>query len=141
AHQVRMIAERNAEQVEHLALMPVGRAPHAEHGVDFRIRAAHFAFDADALVSFYGVQMIDDLEAGLVRMPVDGGQPAEANIFLFILEIAAQVDDLRRVRNMGRFAEGFDGFQNGGMTHRSALFRATSCGSSPDQSSTPFLYT
>ena len=40
SHHVRMIAEFYAEYIEHLALMPVGRAPHAVDGIDFGLLAA-----------------------------------------------------------------------------------------------------
>src|SRR5579863_7057116 len=50
AHHVRMIAERDAEQIEYFAFMPVGRAPDAVNGIDLGLLAVHFAFDAHARV-------------------------------------------------------------------------------------------
>src|SRR5580658_5248065 len=73
ARHVRMIAEGDAEQIEHLAFMPVGGAPDAINGVDLGTRAMHFAFDAQARIPFNRVQEIDDLKSRLRRMPVHRG--------------------------------------------------------------------
>src|ERR1700691_4198770 len=138
AHQVWMITELDAEKIEHLALMPIGGAPDAIYGIDLGIVAVHFTFDAQAGIPFDRVEMIDDFKSRLGRIPVNGGEAAEADKFFFVLKIAAETDDVRRVCDVGDFAERLFGFENGRMAHLLILFRK-SCGSSPDQSSTPFL--
>src|SRR5204862_1011729 len=50
AAQVGMVAEVDAEQVERLALEPVGRAPHCRDRVNLRIFAAQAAFEAQPLI-------------------------------------------------------------------------------------------
>src|SRR5882757_5021072 len=100
-----MVAERDAEQVENLAFVPIGRVPDAVNRVDRRIGPAHFAFDADARITFYRVQMRNDFKARLRRMPVDRGESTKPDIVLFVLEIAGKSDDLRGIGNMGDFAK------------------------------------
>ena len=112
AHQVGMIAETDAEHVEDFALIPVGPAPDARDRIDLRIRAAQPALHAQPLIALDRMQMIDHFKARLGRMPVDRGHRAQADELLFVLEIAAQIDDPRRVGDERRFAERFDGFEN-----------------------------
>ena len=75
-----MVPEHDAEQVENLALIPVGRLPNARDGVDLGIRAAHLALHANSFVLLDGVQVIDYFEPGLRGMPIDGRDPAQASV-------------------------------------------------------------
>src|SRR5271165_5816029 len=51
AAQVGMFQEAYAEQVEHLALIPVRGAPHGGHGIDNRVNSPQPAFQAHALLA------------------------------------------------------------------------------------------
>ena len=81
------------------------------------------------------MQMINNFEAGLGRMQVYRRDAAQADELLGVLEIPAQIDDARRVRNRCRFAEGLSGFEDGGVIHLETSFLSTA------QSSAPFFQT
>src|SRR5881409_2575304 len=56
ATEVRMVPKSDAEQVEHLALIPIGGAPNRSHRIDFRLIAGQGAFQSYPLVALHRVQ-------------------------------------------------------------------------------------
>src|SRR5882757_3808607 len=73
AARVGVAAEVNAEEVEDLALVEVGRGPDAGDAVDDRVGAIEA--DDQTKTGFEAMRknVIGDLEAGLGGIPVDGG--------------------------------------------------------------------
>ena len=65
AAQIGMIEEAHAEEVEHLALIPVGATPDSGDGIDRGVGARKAALQAQPLIAFDAVQVIDNLEARL----------------------------------------------------------------------------
>ena len=87
--------------------------------------------------------MVNHFEARLGRMPVHGGNRAQTDEFLVVLEIAAQIDDLRRVGDQRGFAERLDGFENRRMASlwTSPPYDVLGNLLGTDQSSAPFFHT
>ena len=93
APQVGMVAKAYAEHIEYFTLIPIGRAPHASHRIDFALRFENPAFQADPLVPIERVQIVYDLKARFGGSPIDrrdGAQPDEA---LLAFEETAHLDD------------------------------------------------
>ena len=84
-----MVGETDSEQIEGLTLIPVGAAPHARNRFDLVVLAEP-ALQADSLVLRYGMQEVDDLEARIGGIPVDGGDAAEAVELLLMLALLAK---------------------------------------------------
>ena len=62
--QVRIGYGSDAEQIENFAFVPIGPAPDAVDGIDFRVLAADLAFQAQAFVALERMQMIDNFKRG-----------------------------------------------------------------------------
>src|ERR1035438_2013690 len=95
AAQIRMVEETYAEEVEYFALVPVGAAPDAGDGIDYRIHA-EAALEAQPLIAFDRVQVVDDLESRFGREAVDRGDRTDADEFLIVLEEPANAGDFGR---------------------------------------------
>src|SRR5215208_4531547 len=65
APQVRVAREDNAEHIEGLALVPVGRLPDIGHGLDARVVFVKPHLQADAMIKIRREQVIVDLKARL----------------------------------------------------------------------------
>jgi hypothetical protein len=99
-----MIAKADAEQIEHFAFIPISRTPDGKDGIDFGSTAVELAFEAQAFIAVERMEMIDEVKAGLHRMPVCGGNGAETNELKLAFEQAADLDDLSRRDLEGLFA-------------------------------------
>jgi hypothetical protein len=109
AFEVRMVVYVDAEHVPNFAFVPVGGAPDAGNGFDVRLVTGYARFDTQAAESFDGVEVIDDFKARGRRVPIDGGDRTQANVFFGVFQKAAQVDDLGGVGDERGLAESFDG--------------------------------
>src|SRR5271163_1982575 len=96
AAKVRMVIDVDAEQIEDFALIPVGGAPYGGDGIDRRSGTADPNFQAHAVVAGKGVQVIDDFEARLNGIAVNGGDGAKADEIQLMFQLAAYFDDPRR---------------------------------------------
>src|SRR5437899_10580885 len=93
AAQIRMIEEAYAEEVEHLALIPIGAAPDSGDRFNCGVRAREAALQAQAFIAFDTVQVIDNFKAGFGGVAVYRGDRADADEFLIILEKSANARD------------------------------------------------
>src|ERR1035437_6132815 len=91
-----MVEEADTEEVEHFALVPVGAAPDPGDGIDYGIHAREAALEAQPLITLDAVQVVDDFEARLGGVAVDGGDRADADEFLIVLEESANAGDFGR---------------------------------------------
>ena len=108
-----MVEEAHAEEVEHFAFIPVGAAPDAGDGIDCGLGARQAALQAQALIAFDGVQVVDDFEARFGGVAVDGGDRAHTDESPVVLQKSADAgdfgrSDLQRQLAMCELA-GFDG--------------------------------
>src|SRR5919197_3380346 len=62
AAEVRVALEDDTEEVEDLALLPVGVAPHARHGGDDRVVARSVDLSREEVVVRVGVEVVDYLD-------------------------------------------------------------------------------
>ena len=122
AAQVGMIEEANPEEIEDFALVPVGAAPDTGDRFNRRLRAGQAALQPQTFVAFDGVKMIDQLKTRFSRLAIHGGDRAEADELLIVLQESADAGDLRGLNFQGEFAEaefatrngvGIEGFQRG----------------------------
>src|SRR5579862_4170256 len=73
AGQIRVLVETYSEQVPNLALEEVGAGPDGGQRVDVGIFSLKFNFQPQILLFASREKLIDDLETGLARQPVDAG--------------------------------------------------------------------
>src|ERR1035441_10650120 len=91
-----MVDEAYAEEAEDCSLVPVGAAPDSGDGINYRIHAPEAALEAQPLIAFDRVQVVDDFEARFGREAVDRGDRADADEFLIVLEESANTGDFGR---------------------------------------------
>ena len=104
AAQVGVVAEVDAEEIEDLALIPVGAAPDGRYGIDRWGWAAHSGFDAEARFLRDRVEMVDDFEARFGGVTIDGGHGGET-LKAMGFEGMANVDDAAGGHFQGPFVE------------------------------------
>src|SRR6185369_7484020 len=98
AAKVRVAREVHAEEVEHLALLPVGRAPDARHRHDDGIVARRVHLQNEGVSQRIREQVVDDLDVPLLRV-VDAGEVREAveSERLVVATERAHLGDARRI--------------------------------------------
>src|ERR1035441_5919769 len=91
-----MVEESEAEEAENFPFVPVGAAPDAGDGIDGGLGAREAALQAQALVAFDGMQVVDDLEARFGGVAIDGGDRAHTDEFPIVLQKSANAGDSGR---------------------------------------------
>ncbi len=76
--QIRMIAETNPEKIEHLALIPVGGPIYRASRFDLGIFAGHAALQSQPFLPGNRLQVVNDLESRLGRIPIDARYRTQA---------------------------------------------------------------
>src|SRR5919107_532662 len=96
AAQVRVTVEDDAEHVERLALVPVGRAPDGNDGRDVRVLLVQENFQAQAVEALRREEVVVDLEARLLLRPAVGAGDVREHVELEArrgLQVRAQLRD------------------------------------------------
>src|SRR5262245_60339026 len=118
-----MMQEGYAEHVVHLALIPIRRAPHACNGFNFRICTAEHALYTEPQILLEGMKKVENCKTRLGGVPVDTGDAAQSNEFLFVLKIPAQIHDFGGVGYQRHLGESFHRLEDRGMVHFTSSFR------------------
>ena len=115
-----MVLKMDSEKIENFTFIPVGGTPDGGNRIDGGSWSASADFQTQTFVSGNRVEVVDDFEARLNGVTIDGGNGAEADEIQLALQPAADFDHAGRYDFEGQLAEivragdGGIGCQDGG---------------------------